>query len=91
MKKFYFFQGLFKNSRKLVINIFSYIYICYFFSTLFSTYLYEKAEKENAIKYGFPVQNKAKYLHRKRILKQIFYLTIKLNLNFLYFDRKRFE
>ncbi|XP_060839686.1 transcription termination factor 2 [Rhopalosiphum padi] len=33
-----------------------------FSSTLFAKYLYEKADKENAIERGFPVNNKAKYL-----------------------------
>lgn len=40
-------------------------YFYYFiFSSLFSTYLYEKAEKENAVERGFPTNNKVKYLHR---------------------------
>lgn len=38
---------------------------CLIISTLFATYLYEKAEKENAIEHGFPAKNKVKYLHRK--------------------------
>lgn len=41
---------------------------CFIFSSLFASYLYEKAEKENAIEHGFPYKNKVKYLHRKSIL-----------------------
>jgi len=43
------------------INLF---YFC--LSSLFATYLYEKADKENAIAHGFPVKHKAKYLSRKQ-------------------------
>jgi len=35
-------------------------------SSLFAKYLYEKAEKENAVERGFPVINKAKYLSSKQ-------------------------
>lgn len=37
----------------------------FIFSSLFAKYLYEKAEKENAVERGFSVKNKINYLHRK--------------------------
>ncbi|VVC40113.1 Hypothetical protein CINCED_3A018495 [Cinara cedri] len=43
-----------------------------FSSTLFASYLCEKAEKENAIDYGFPVANKTKYLHQQDLNNDIF-------------------
>ncbi|XP_050057902.1 transcription termination factor 2-like isoform X2 [Aphis gossypii] len=47
---------LFKEEKE------AYEKVLQFSSTLFAKYLYEKAEKENAVERGFPVINKAKYL-----------------------------
>ncbi|XP_050544348.1 transcription termination factor 2-like isoform X2 [Daktulosphaira vitifoliae] len=43
-----------------------------FSSSLFASYLYEKAEKENAVNRGFPVQNKIKYVHQRDMNEDIF-------------------
>lgn len=42
------------------------------FSSLFATYLYEKAEKENAVKHGHSLKNKVKHLHCKSDIKLYF-------------------
>lgn len=65
MKKFCYFQGLliFFLPENVLKKGFYYL----IFSSLFSTYLYEKAEKENAVERGFPTNNKVKYLHRMQI------------------------
>lgn len=49
---------LFKEEKE------AYEKVLQFSSSLFAKYLYEKAEKENAVERGFPVINKAKYLSK---------------------------
>ncbi|CAI6363749.1 unnamed protein product [Macrosiphum euphorbiae] len=51
---------LFKEEKE------AYEKVLQFSSSLFATYLYEKADKENAIERGFPVKHKAKYLSQNK-------------------------
>ncbi|XP_025412191.1 transcription termination factor 2-like isoform X2 [Sipha flava] len=57
---------LFKEEKE------AYEKVLLFSSKLFATYLYEKAEKQNAIGNAYPVYNKTKYLHQKNIDDNIF-------------------
>ncbi|XP_050421158.1 transcription termination factor 2-like [Adelges cooleyi] len=66
-KKFHTVQvELFKEEKQ------AYEKVLEFSSTLFATYLYEKAEKEKAVDRGFPVKNKTKYVHQQDLQDDVF-------------------
>lgn len=63
--RFVFGHIIFQN--KIIIIFYYFI----FFSTLFASYIHEKAEKENAFENGFPVKNKTKLLNSRGNFKHI--------------------